>query len=221
MQQNADFSLRVVLSTADMPWVDSPQVGVRRKLLARDGDEIAQATSLVEYAPGASFTSHRHDFGEEILVLEGCLQDEHGSYSPGTYLKNPPGSSHAPRSEGGCLLFVKLRHLAQTDTERVVLDTRTGDWRPGLVDGLTVLPLSSHGTEHAALVRWAPGTRFSAHRHWGGEEILVLDGVFEDEHGSYPAGTWLRSPHLSEHQPFSTAGCTLFVKTGHLCTDLA
>ncbi len=221
MQLNADTSLRVVLSTADMPWVDSPHPGVRRKLLARDGGEVARATSLVAYAPGASFASHRHDLGEEILVLEGHLQDEHGAYGPGTYLKNPPGSSHAPRSDSGCLLFVKLRHLAPTDTERVVLDTRTAPWRPGLVKGLTVLPLSSHGTAHAALVRWAPQTRFSAHRHWGGEEILVLDGVFEDEHGSYPSGTWLRSPHLSEHRPFSTSGCTLFVKTGHLRTDIA
>lgn len=48
------------------------------------------------------------------------------------------------------------------------------------------------------------------------KEILVLSGVFEDEYGSYPAGTWLRSPHLSRHQPFSRSGCTIYVKTGHL-----
>ena len=221
MQLNTDPTLRVVVPTHDTPWVDSPQVGVRRKLLARDGGEVARATSIVAYAPGAGFASHRHDLGEEILVLEGCLQDEHGTYGPGTYLKNPPGSNHAPRSDSGCLLFVKLRHLAPTDTERVVVNTRTAAWRPGLVDGLSVLPLSSHGTEQAALVKWAPGTQFTPHRHWGGEEILVLEGVFEDGHGTYPAGTWLRSPHLSEHRPFSTAGCTLFVKTGHLRTDIA
>ena len=48
------------------------------------------------------------------------------------------------------------------------------------------------------------------------EEIFVIDGVFEDEHGRYPSGTWIRSPHMSLHQPFSKEGCTIFVKTGHL-----
>jgi anti-sigma factor ChrR (cupin superfamily) len=84
------------------------------------------------------------------------------------------------------------------------------------VPGLKVLPLHQHGSEHVALVRWAPGTYFNAHRHWGGEEILVLEGTFQDEFGDYPAGTWLRSPHLSQHTPFSEAGCLIWVKTGHL-----
>ena len=82
--------------------------------------------------------------------------------------------------------------------------------------GLQVLPLHALGTEHAALVRWAPGTKFQAHTHWGGEEIYVLEGVFSDEHGDYPAGTWLRSPHMSVHNPYSDAGCLIYVKVGHL-----
>jgi anti-sigma factor ChrR (cupin superfamily) len=84
------------------------------------------------------------------------------------------------------------------------------------VPGLSVLSLSSYGTQHTALVRWAPGTYFQRHRHVGGEEIYVLSGVFEDEHGRYPAGHWLRSPHMSQHTPFSLEGCTILVKTGHL-----
>ena len=79
-----------------------------------------------------------------------------------------------------------------------------------------MLPLHSSKTENVALVRWAPGTKFNAHTHWGGEEILVLDGTFQDEHGSYPKGTWLRSPHLSQHAPRSDEGCLIYVKTGHL-----
>jgi anti-sigma factor ChrR (cupin superfamily) len=65
-------------------------------------------------------------------------------------------------------------------------------------------------------VRWAPQTYFNPHRHYGGEEIFLVDGVFEDEHDRYPAGSWIRSPHMSSHQPFSKEGCTIFVKTGHL-----
>jgi anti-sigma factor ChrR (cupin superfamily) len=68
----------------------------------------------------------------------------------------------------------------------------------------------------STLVSWQPNTYFNPHRHYGGEEILVIRGVFEDEHGRYPAGTWIRSPHLSLHQPFSVEGCIIFVKTSHL-----
>jgi anti-sigma factor ChrR (cupin superfamily) len=213
---HADFSARVVCHSAELAWTLSPMAGVQRKMLERQGGEVARATSMVRYAPHAHFERHVHDHGEEILVLEGVLTDELGSYGPGTYLKNPPGSAHAPSSEPGCTLFVKLRHLADGDTQRVVVDTAHSPWFAGMVAGLSVMPLSTFESTNTALVRWAAGTHFSPHRHHGGEEIYVIDGVFEDEHGRYPAGTWLRSPHLSSHQPFSTSGCTIFVKTGHL-----
>jgi anti-sigma factor ChrR (cupin superfamily) len=68
-----------------------------------------------------------------------------------------------------------------------------------------------------ALVRWAPNTRFHRHRHWGGEEILVLEGLLHDEHGAYPAGSWIRNPHMSLHTPFTQSeGATIWVKVGHL-----
>jgi anti-sigma factor ChrR (cupin superfamily) len=173
----------------------------------------------VRYAPGARFSAHPHDQGEEIFVLEGTFSDESGHHGPGTYLKNPPGSSHAPYSEAGCTIFVKLRYQDLADTERVVVNTRAAEWRPGLVPGLKVLPLHAFGTQHTALVRWAPETFFQPHTHWGGEEIFVIEGVFSDEHGDHPAGTWLRSPHLSRHQPFSRPGCLILVKVGHLLLE--
>ena len=216
MKLNSDFSQRVVVHPASLEWVDSPVPGIQRQLIERDGGEVARATSIVRYAAGSVFNNHRHDLGEEIVVLDGVFSDESGSFGPGTYLKNPPGSSHAPSSAAGCTLFVKLRHLDLADSQRIVVDTRQAAWFAGLVPGLSVLPLAEFGSQHTALVRWAPGTRFNAHRHYGGEEIYVLEGVFEDEFGRYPAGTWIRSPHLSAHQPFSDEGCTIFVKTGHL-----
>lgn len=221
IQLHSDRSQRVVLNHSDLPWQDSPSAGIQRKLLERDGGEVARATSVVRYAPGSKFSTHTHGLGEEILVLDGALEDEHGQYPAGYYLKSPPGSSHAPGSAEGCILLVKLRHLDLQDTETVRINTSTAPWHQGLVGGLSVMPLSEWGTQHTALVRWAPGTRFSPHRHYGGEEIFVLSGVFEDEFGRYPQGSWLRSPHLSSHQPFSTEGCTIFVKTGHLLPPLA
>ncbi len=212
----SDWRERCVLRIDEEPWVDSPVDGVQRKLLEREGGEVARATSIVRYAPGSAFPTHLHQEGEEILVLDGVFSDEHGDYGPGTYLRNPPGSSHAPFSRTGCTLFVKLRYHDPADLERVVIDTRNADWHPGLVPGLKVMPLHQFEGQHTALVQWAPGTYFNPHRHFGGEEILVLDGTFSDEHGDYPALSWLRSPHLSQHQPFCLDGCLILVKVGHL-----
>jgi len=216
MHVNADYAIRVVLRPEDRQWIASPAGGVERVMLDRIGDEVARATSLVRYAPGSAFPEHVHGGGEEILVLEGVFADEHGEYPAGSYLRNPAGTRHRARSDAGCLLFVKLWQFLPGDDEQKVVSTRDGAWSPGLVDGLSVMPLHQYGTEGVAMVRWAPGTTFHRHQHWSGEEILVLDGVFQDEHGAYPAGSWLRSPHGSQHTPFSDTGCLIYVKTGHL-----
>lgn len=220
MQLHADLSQAVWLDTPALAWIPSPMRGVERRLLDRRGEERARATSLVRYAPGSRFERHRHDGGEEILVLDGTFSDEHGDYPAGTYLRNPVGSSHTPFSRGGCTLLVKLMQMHPADQRRLVLDTSSDLWQSGLVEGLEVMPLHGFGSEQVALVRWAPGTRFQPHSHPGGEEILVLDGVFQDEHGRYPAGSWLRNPPGSVHGPWSDSGCTIWVKTGHLPISL-
>lgn len=222
MRVRADFLERVAVVTDDLPWTASPVSGVRHRILDHIDGESARTTSIISYAPRAAFPRHEHPGGEELLVLEGLFADELGSYAKGTYVRNPPGSGHAPRAgPEGARLFVKLHQITDGDVERVVVDTTTARWQPGVVSGLSVLPLHECGDEHIALVRWAPNTPFHRHVHWGGEEILVLEGVFRDEHGTYRAGSWLRSPHLSSHEPFVAAeGATIFVKVGHLATTL-
>jgi len=215
MNINTDYNERVVVNHHNLPWTESPETGVERRILERLGGEIARATSIVRYQAKSKFESHSHEFGEEILVLDGVFSDESGDYPAGTYIMNPPGSMHAPFSESGCTLFVKLRHLGTDQVTREIVDTNTAPWYQGMVPGLTVLPLMRQGSG-STLVKWAPQTFFNPHRHLGGEEIFVVDGVFEDEHGRYPAGSWIRSPHMSMHKPFSIEGCTIFVKTGHL-----
>jgi anti-sigma factor ChrR (cupin superfamily) len=216
MELHADLSQRALLNSNALAWTPSPMAGVERRMLDRRGEEVARATSLVRYAPGSHFERHVHRGGEEILVLEGTFSDEQGDYPVGTYLRNPVGSNHAPSSEPGCTILVKLQQMHPADQQRLVIDTTNSIWVPGLVSGLEVLPLHAFGSEHVALVRWAPGTVFQHHGHPGGEEIFVLDGVFKDEHGTYPAGSWLRNPPGSAHRPWSEAGCTIWVKTGHL-----
>ena len=216
MLVNTNFDDRIVVDTLKSTWVLSPVPGVERKLLDRLGAEEARATSIVGYAAGSSFTPHEHPLGEEFLVLSGVFSDEHGDYPAGTYVRHPPGSRHTAYSDKGCELFVKVRQFDVADSKRVVIDTPKAIFRQGLVPGLKVLPLHEFGTEHTALVQWAPGTKFQPHTHWGGEEIFVLEGVFSDEHGDYPAGTWIRSPHMSVHKPYSDVGCLIYVKVGHL-----
>jgi len=216
MKLYADFSQRVVVLSEALPWVDSPMPGVQRRMLERDGEEVARATSIVRYAPDSHFSAHAHGGGEEFLVLDGVFSDEQGDYPGGTYIRNPVGSTHTPFSNDGCTILVKLWQMHPHDQQRVVIHTTQAVWRPGLVEGLRVLPLHTYGTEHVALVQWAPGTQFQQHRHGGGEEIFVLEGTFEDEFGSYPKGSWLRNPSGSRHTPFSHSGCLIYVKTGHL-----
>ena len=157
-----------VVRPSDEPWRASPMPGVERCMLDRVGDEIARATSIVRYAPGSSFSAHRHDGGEEIFVLDGVFSDDSGDFGPGTYLRNPIGTAHAPSSAPGCEIFVKLHQFARNDDVTLAIDTRAAAFRPGLVDGLSVLPLHVHGTESVAMVRWAPGTHFVEHQHRGG-----------------------------------------------------
>jgi anti-sigma factor ChrR (cupin superfamily) len=212
---NMDFGKRVVIETARQRWTPSPSPTVWRKPLAREAAEHGQTTSVVRFDKDSYFSPHEHPLGEEILVLDGVFSDEHGDYGPGTYLRNPPGSSHAPFSREGCVLFVKLDQFHPEDRSRVRIDTRSAAWLPGQ-GRLQVMPLHEFRGEHVALVKWPEGERFQPHVHVGGEEIFVLSGEFCDEFGRYPAGTWLRSPHMSRHHPFVDDATVILVKVGHL-----
>jgi anti-sigma factor ChrR (cupin superfamily) len=212
---NMNFNERVVIDSAQMPWQGSRADGVERKVFARESPESGHATSIVRFSPGSRFPRHEHPGGEEIFVLEGIFSDEHGDYPAGSYLRNPDGSAHSPHSDNGCTLFVKLCQFAPGDRSVVRIDTNKTDWLPGH-GGLKVMPLHSFEGEHTALVHWPPGEVFQPHRHFGGEEILVLSGEFIDEHGRYPSGNWQRNPHLSQHHPYVEQETVILVKTGHL-----
>ncbi|WP_186175855.1 cupin domain-containing protein [Vibrio jasicida] len=212
---NMDFSQRLVINTAQQDWIASPALGVWRKPLEREAKESGHTTSVVRYEPNSQFSTHPHPYGEEILVLEGVFSDEHGDYPAGTYLRNPPGSQHTPFSKDGCVILVKLNQFDPNDLETVRINTNQTEWLPG-IGGLEVMPLHNFEYEHVALVKWPKGEKFQPHRHFGGEEIFVLSGEFNDELGHYPQHTWLRNPHMSEHFPFVDQETIIWVKTGHL-----
>ena len=89
-----DMSKAFRVSLQEEPWMPSPSKGVFRQMLDRIGGEVARATSIVRYERDSAFAPHRHDAGEEFYVLDGVFSDEFGDYPVGTYVRNPPGSSH-------------------------------------------------------------------------------------------------------------------------------
>jgi anti-sigma factor ChrR (cupin superfamily) len=215
---NADFSRRVVIATDELPWIPSPQAGVERRLLDRVGGEVARATSLVRYAQASSFPAHEHALGEEFLVLSGVFSDEDGDYPVGTYIRNPPGSRHAPRTAPGCIILVKLRQMKPTERVRVVTDTATAAWTKG--DSAGAMQMLLHDDpdtgERVTLERLDGGAQQLEVDCPGGEEIFILSGDLRDEHGSYGPGSWIRNPAGFQRRLGSSNGATYWAKRGHL-----
>lgn len=99
--------------------------------------------------------------------------------------------------------------------KRALVHAAEEPWVASPMKGVERRMLDRIGGEVAratSIVRYAEGSHFSPHVHHGGEEFLVLDGVFQDEHGDYPAGCYVRNPPRSRHTPGAAAGCLLFVK---------
>lgn len=210
---NADFSRRALVAPDQYAWTASPESGVERVMLDRIGAEKARATSIVRYAPGSRFPAHSHPGGEEILVLSGVFSDEDGDYPEGWYLRNPPGSSHAPSSRDGATIFVKLRQMAASETARVRIDTRApSSWRQ---QGLrAVCPLFSAEGEQVTLQRVEPdGAVFAGPVE--GAEMLVLAGGLVEGDACHARGTWLRLPAGAYPALRAGAqGATLYLRSG-------
>lgn len=210
MKLNTDHTLRIVLD-ASAVYAGSGQQPLEKHL-----DANHASIGIEAYPAGASW-SHAGKQLLEILVLRGQLKVGSEELGVNSYIRVSPGVSLALQTAAGCVLYINQRDSAESAEQSFALHGDQLDWRQGMVPGLKVTSLHQGDTKHTALVRWAPDTRFNPHTHVGGEEILVLEGIFRDEHGAYPTGTWIRSPHLSTHKPYTGAeGATILVKVGHL-----
>ncbi|MBM3606473.1 MAG: cupin [Alphaproteobacteria bacterium] len=193
MRINDDLNQPMIVEGARLEWVGSPAAGVDRKMLYREGDEVARATSLVRYAPASAFPAHVHAGGEEILVLEGTFQDEHGDYPAGSYFRNPPGTSHSPAASEGCTIFVRLWQFRESDRVQVVRQPGEGERvRPREGAALARI-LFDDGAEQVRLEAWQPDTAVTVPNERG-LEILVLSGMLTVDHQSLPAHSWCRLP---------------------------
>ncbi len=219
MLLNDDLSVRTLLHGAALDWVQSPAKGVERRMLFRIGDEKARATSIVRYAPGSHFARHVHAGGEEFLVLEGTFQDESGDYPAGTYVRNPPASGHAPGSDAGCTIFVKLWQFRADDREHVVRlpgEGKEAPLRPGVASSLNLF--DGFG-EHVMLEKWHRNTEVQLDDHEG-LELLVLAGSFTDGIDALGPWSWLRLPGGQPlHARVGAEGASVWFKLAPLLHD--
>ena len=211
MTLHADHSLRIVVDATDL------HAGLtgERALEQR----VVPAESRIRLRSLKSGETLTHDGARllEILVVRGLLNLNGEALGSASYVRLAPGVLVTFTAVEASMVYLNERTPSEPESDSYALRGEDLDWRQGMVPGLKVTSLHQGLTKHTALVRWAPETRFNPHTHVGGEEILVLEGVFRDEHGSYPAGTWIRSPHMSHHRPFTgPEGATILVKVGHL-----
>ncbi|MEP5758239.1 MAG: cupin domain-containing protein [Litoreibacter sp.] len=214
MELNADFTKQVVVNSEELEWIASPMPGVDRRMLDRIGGEVARATSLVRYVPNSKFSAHEHTGGEEFIVLDGVFQDEHGDYPVGTYVRNPPTTSHTPGSEPGCTIFVKLWQFDMDD--RTQFRKNMADELKAPVNGVATAELHKDGREHVTYSHVDAEATF-ANADAGGIELLMIGGSLVVSGEELPKGGWLRLP---EGEPLNAVagkdGAKVWMKTGHL-----
>ncbi len=217
MKINADFDKRVMVHSDELDWITSPTAGVDRRMLDRIGDEVARATTIVRYAKGSKFPAHVHTGGEEFIVLDGVFQDEHGNLPAGSYIRNPPTTRHAPGSDDGCTIFVKLWQYDMDDRTQVTTDmNKNTSVDAAGRDGVAVMPLFSDTRETVKMETWDAGAKVAMDLPQGGE-FLVLDGGFNDGVDDLRRHSWLRLPVGSAFSAVAGAkGAKVWIKTGHL-----
>ena len=215
MRVNADFEQRTIVRFDENEWVSSPMPGVERKMLDRIGEEVARATTIVRFAPGSAFSPHTHDGGEEYLVLDGTFQDENGDFPVGSYVRNPPTSSHTPAARDGATILVKLHQFHPDDRELVQIDSSSANWSVSK-DGVETLVLHNDAREKVVMEHWASGTTRELDAS-GGLEVFVVEGDFIETGDELGRWDWLRLPVGAAFRATAGgSGASVWIKTGHL-----
>lgn len=217
MNVNDDFTKRVLLHGDELEWEDSPMPGVQRRRLDRVQGTNERVTTIVRYAPGSQFSSHTHGGGEEFIVLEGVFEDDYGDWPVGSYIRNPPTSSHTPGSKPGCTIFVKLWQFDVDD--RTFVHANLG--KLGSVDesnrpGVKASPLFQDKNEDVRFEHWAPNASIVVDAS-GGAEVFVIEGGFIEGADTLRKHSWLRVPVGGTlNATVGVKGATVWVKTQHL-----
>jgi len=216
MRINDDLTIPVIVQSSQLPWKASPVVGVDRRMLFRIGDEVARATSIVRYAPHSAFPRHMHGGGEEVVVLDGVFQDEHGNYPAGSYFRNPPGTAHIPASKDGCTIFVRLWQFREDDRRQIVRRPAEGrPLNPRLGAG-SAIELFDDGFESVRIESWEPNKAIVV-ENTRGLELLTLAGRLAIDAQMLTSQCWMRLPtNRALHAVTGPEGAIVWMKDAPL-----
>ena len=216
MRINDDFTRPVIVHAARQDWVPSPAPGVDRRMLFRIGEEKARATSIVRYAPDSAFPRHTHTGGEEFVVLDGVFQDEHGDYPAGSYIRNPPGTSHVPGAKGGCTIFVRLWQFRADDRAQTVRQPGEGKQVPPRAGASSATILFDDGHEEVRFEDWRPTASVTVENTNGLEFLLISGGLTVGGETLEPQA-WGRLPAgMALDAKASPNGARVWIKRGPL-----
>jgi quercetin dioxygenase-like cupin family protein len=216
MRINDDLSRPVMVHGAKLDWVRSPSAGVDRRMLFRIGGEIARATSIVRYAPGSAFPRHAHGGGEEIFVLDGTFQDEHGDYPAGSYFRNPPGTSHVPAAKDGCTIFVRLWQYRDGDRVQIVRRPGEGEHVEPRAGASAATVLFDDGYEEVRVEEWKASETVTVANPRGLEFFVLSGGVIINGETLQPQ-SWGRLPAgIGLSATVGPAGARLWLKDAPL-----
>jgi anti-sigma factor ChrR (cupin superfamily) len=137
------------------------------------------------------FSAHTHSGGEEFIVLDGVFQDEHGDYPAGTYVRNPPTTSHTPGSEAGCTIFVKLWQFDMEDRTQFHKDMHA---ELGASENGVATAILHRDTRETVTFSNLEASATMTSDAPGGTEILVISGTAEVNGEALKQNAWLRLP---------------------------
>ena len=203
---NSRLTVPVYMRNNAMSWVPSPSKKVlRKRFFLRGPKEAGQVTSLVKYLPGSEFPNHPHPDGEEILVLDGVFSDHTGDWPAGSWLLHPEGFSHAPGSNPGCLLFVRLRQYK--GRERLAVSLAGLGWVGARDSELLATPEGN-----IRIMTLAPGERRVMQGN-AGLEGFVVNGQVRVQGWPLVKYDWFRLPPVGQIV-IESSGCVLYVDEG-------
>jgi anti-sigma factor ChrR (cupin superfamily) len=88
------------------------------------------------------------------------------------------------------------------------MDLEAIPWRTTRYPGVLVWFYASdeRSGRVVALIRMEPGRGYPRHRHRGAEQVLVVQGGYRDERGSYAAGQFVAYADGTAHSPVALDG---------------
>ena len=215
---NAECDKLVIIRPDEMVWETTDQSGVSRIVLERVNNErLGRETYLIRLDPDTELAPETLNSRIEIFVVEGTFSDGHGEYEARTFIMNPPGTTYTAASRDGCTIYAKRLNGFEDDDQRVVTALSGAEWTPFGHRVAEVVPFYKHDQRDvvARVGKVFPNATIMEHDHPGGEEVLILDGVFIDQFGDGVPGTWLRYPIGLAHAPYTAnEGALIYIRDG-------